>query len=448
MLQSPNIEEYNLKASTKFVGGYPGIQAAVTTEKQLAREMLRTTQLEWMSRRSFQMGWKSSVGALCSLFLFALAAEAQEKVFNVQDFGAVPDGNTDCTKAFLDAWTAACAWEGPTRYLIPGGGTFLLGPITFKGPCKAPELVYEVAGVVKAPGLDKFPSDGWIEFMYINGLVVTGRGTFDGQGDAAWACNTAGTCKHLPISLRFTFINNGSISQITSLNSKNFHMSLFGCNNLELTGLTITAPGDSPNTDGIHMATVNGIRISDSVIGTGDDCVSIGPTSNDVSVTNVVCAPGHGISIGSLGKGPNDKDVTGVHVQNCTIKDAMNGVRIKTWEDSIVMAVSNLTFQDIIMENVQNPIIIDQQYCPSRTCTPKAPSSVKISDVKFANIQGSSASKVAVNLLCSKSVPCQNVKLENINLEYKGEKPDGPAVASCTSVVGVSSGTQNPPSCI
>ncbi|KAL5988004.1 hypothetical protein ACLOJK_035767 [Asimina triloba] len=429
------------------------------------------------------MDTKSNAGVLCFLFIFAWAAEAQEKVFNVMDFGAVADGNADCTKAFMDAWNAACAWEGPSRYLIPAGGTYLLGPITFTGPCKTPNQVVEVAGVVKAPGLDKFPSDGWIEFRYLDGLVVTGAGTFDGQGEAAWACAKAKSCSHLPIernqqsdgellfqgvrlrrplqersdvrlqsvevlfSLRFSFVNNGSISQITSLNSKNFHMNIFACKNMEIKGVTITAPGDSPNTDGMHLSNVHGIRVFDSRIGTGDDCIGIGPSSSDICIKNVVCGPGHGISIGSLGKGEKDKDVTGVHVQNCTFLGTDNGVRIKTWEDSIVMSASNFTFEDISMENVQNPIIIDQQYCPSKKCNPKSPSMVKISEVHFRNIQGSSSSQVAVNLLCSKGVPCQNVHLDNINLEYKGELP-GPATASCTNVIGIASGSQNPPSCL
>ena len=45
-----------------------------------------------------------------------------------------------------------------------------------------------------------------------------------------------------------------------------------------------------------------------------------------------------------------------------------NGVRVKTWANPHASNVFNLIFEDIIMENVRNPIIIDQQYCPSANC--------------------------------------------------------------------------------
>lgn len=39
--------------------------------------------------------------------------------------------------------------------------------------------------------------------------------------------------------------------------------------NVKVSGLTVTAPGDSPNTDGIHVTNTQNIQISNSVIGTG-----------------------------------------------------------------------------------------------------------------------------------------------------------------------------------
>ena len=39
--------------------------------------------------------------------------------------------------------------------------------------------------------------------------------------------------------------------------------------NVRVSGLTVTAPADSPNTDGIHVTDTKNIQISSSVIGTG-----------------------------------------------------------------------------------------------------------------------------------------------------------------------------------
>lgn len=67
-------------------------------------------------------------------------------------------------------------------------------------------------------------------------------------------------------------------------------------------------------------------------------------------------------SIGSLGKYQGEKDVSGVTVSNCTLRSTTNGVRIKTYTGSPPSKASSITFKDIIMDMVKNPIIIDQKY--------------------------------------------------------------------------------------
>lgn len=151
-------------------------------------------------------------------------------------------------------------------------------------------------------------------------------------------------------------------------------MNMFACKNIDIRGMTIKAPGDSPNTDGIHMGQSSNINIADCNIGTGDDCVSIGSGTTNVTVTGVTCGPGHGISVGSLGKGDDKGDVSGLTVKNCKISDTTNGVRIKTWKSkpaqgtAVSLRVSDFTFDNIEMNKVSNPIIIDQAYCPYAAC--------------------------------------------------------------------------------
>ena len=102
-------------------------------------------------------------------------------------------------QAFLDAWDEACASDGTATVVIPGG-TFLTGPVTFKGPCKA-KMVFQTAGTVIAPeDLNAFPSQNWIVFMYLKGLKMTG-GKFDGRGASSWSknkCSKSKFCKVLP----------------------------------------------------------------------------------------------------------------------------------------------------------------------------------------------------------------------------------------------------------
>lgn len=79
------------------------------------------------------------------------------------------------------------------------------------------------------------------------------------------------------------------------INSMGFHLHITSSYLVRFHGLTIDAPEDSPNTDGIHISKSNTIKLSRSVIRTGDDCVSFGQGTNNVTVNKVTCGPGHGI---------------------------------------------------------------------------------------------------------------------------------------------------------
>lgn len=74
-----------------------------------------------------------------------------------------------------------------------------------------------------------------------------------------------------------------------------FHVVIHSYENVILEGGRILAPGDSPNTDGIHVQNSVNTRILNTGIKTGDDCVSIGPGTKNLWIQRVACGPGHGI---------------------------------------------------------------------------------------------------------------------------------------------------------
>lgn len=171
--------------------------------------------------------------------------------------------------------------------------------------------------------------------------------------------------------MSFNAITNSVVQDVTSLNSKQFHINVIGAKNFTFQRVTVTAPEESLNTDGIHVGRSSGVTITDSKIGTGDDCISIGDGTQQMEINKIDCGPGHGISVGSLGKYQNEQPVVGIRVRECNISNTSNGVRIKTWPASYPGTASDLHFEDIKMNNVSNPILLDQVYCPHNQCNAK-----------------------------------------------------------------------------
>nr|KYP34436.1 Polygalacturonase [Cajanus cajan] len=61
---------------------------------------------------------------------------------------------------------------------------------------------------------------------------------------------------------------------------------------------------------------------------------------------------------------------------------------------------------------------------------PMTPSKIKISNVTFKDIKGTSGTQNSVTLICSNGVPCEDVKLSNIDMTFNGI----PTIAICTIV--------------
>ncbi|TKY49521.1 Exopolygalacturonase protein [Spatholobus suberectus] len=383
------------------------------------------------------------------LCLLVWIAEAQNKIFKVTDYGAIADGKKDNTVAFLKAWSDACKWKGSSTVLIPEG-TYVLRTVIFEGPCNG-QTIFRIKGVLKAP-INPFllTDQTWINFRYIDQLTVTGGGTLDGQGSSTRKrCKNNPNCQILFTTMVFNFITNSYVQKLHSIDSKGGHFIVFGCENMTFTNLTISAPADNYNTDGIKISQTNGTNIANVKIGTGDDCIAMISGTKKVRISNVFCGPGHGISVGSLGRNDGETDVEDIVVKNCTFTGTTNGLRIKTWAKPLkkTLYASNLVYEDIVMNNVQNPIVIDQQYCPHNHCNPKEISRVQISNVSYKNIRGSSHTDIAVGFNCSKYRPCQNITVEDIRLWRYGGK--GRKISNfCSKVNGASHGKQIPPSCI
>ncbi|CAI0421677.1 unnamed protein product [Linum tenue] len=275
--------------------------------------------------------------------------------YSVSSYGAKPDDKTDSTNAFLTAWNKACSSPSPSTVYVPAG-RFYLKNVAFQGPCKTKSIMFRIDGTLVAPSDYSVIAKvgNWILFRHVNGVIVSG-GTLDGQGASLWSCKAAG--KSCPAGASNS--QNVQINGLTSVNSQLFHIVINGCQNVKVKGVKVTAAGHSPNTDGIHVQSSAGVTILNSRIGTGDDCISIGPGTTNLWIENIA-------------------------------------------------------------------------------------SGVKVSDVTYQDVHGSSRTEVAVKFACSKSNPCTGIRLDGVKLTYENQAAD----SSCQNADGTASGVVQPSSCL
>ncbi|XP_038980469.1 polygalacturonase ADPG1-like [Phoenix dactylifera] len=320
-------------------------------------------------------------GSVCTFTFLLFASLAvgvlSGPIYNVIHKGAKGDGKTDDAQALTDTWNAACSDSKVPTLLIPSGYTFLADQLYFQGPCKS-YIRVQVDGTILSPyKIRAVRENHWISFVGIEGITINGTGYIDGQGAVWYDGRAKQKCKSGPTAF---VVGNCSHVNLKGLNFKNspmMHLTIQRSFVVSVSGITITAPEDSPNTDGIHIQRSRHIQISHSVIGTGDDCISIETNTKDVNISHVRCGPGHGISIGSLGEDDSEAKVEGIRVSHCQFNGTTNGVRIKTCQTS----------------------------------------AVQVSDVRYVDLVGSSATDEAILIKCSQSHPCTDIVLDNVRLK-------------------------------
>ncbi|XP_019069062.1 probable polygalacturonase At1g80170 isoform X2 [Solanum lycopersicum] len=358
---------------------------------------------------------------------------------NVDSFGAVGDGTSDDTKAFVDAWKQACSTP-KSVLLVPAGRSYLVNATRFRGPCVG-ILRVQIEGTIVAPDDPKnwnFAKNGriWLGFFNLTGALFQGGGVVDGSGSKWWAAS----CKKNKTNALTIYGSSGiKVRDLTIQNGQQMNFAISRSDSIRIAGVTVSAPEDSPNTDGIHITESTNVVLQNSKIGTGDDCVSIVNASSHIKMKRIYCGPGHGISIGSLGKDNSVGIVTGIVLDNAFLRGTTNGLRIKTWQggSGYVRAVR---FQNVRMQDVSNPIIIDQFYCDSPKSCQNQTSAVEISEIVYRNVSGTSKSQKAIKFACSDNVPCSHIVLNNINLETR----DGTAEVYCNSATGIGYGYIHP----
>ena len=308
-----------------------------------------------------------------------------DKTFIITDFGAVADGKTD-TKASIDKAIQAAVDAGGGVVRVPKG-QFLFTPFSLKSHVNlhldAGAVLLLANDIAAYPKNSKAYIDG-ITAEDCTDIAITGPGTIDGQGQPWWemyrkrnGVSPAGLT-HRPQLIRFSKCTRLLIKDVTITNSPNFGLIPGACQDVIIENVTISAPDDSPHTDGIDPSGWN-FRIAKCNISVGDDNIAIKPsgdsTGDKLSCENFLIEDctfghGHGLSIGGQTRG----GLRNLIARNCTFTGSECGVRMKSSRGQGAL-VENCFYDNLTMKDVRCPIFLTSYY-------PKVPVNVESDDAQ------------------------------------------------------------------
>lgn len=265
----------------------------------------------------------------------------------------------------------------------------------------------------------------------------TGKGLIDGSGQVWY--DQAPSIR----PILFTTANSTGVTydHIKMINSPMWFNLVTDSSYITFTNTVLNATSSSSkkpkNTDGFDTYRSNHVTIQDLWYNGGDDSISFKPNSTDVTVKNAVVLGSHGVSVGSIAQYPGIYDIIqNIYVQNVTFGNGLdgtksqNGVRIKSWPGGYGSGmVKNVTYQDIIVKDVTNPVTIDSCYMEDASYCAAHPAQVSITDVHINNVQGTSAGSTVVSLSCTPDADCY-VYMKNISIT----PPKGSPKYICTNL--------------
>jgi polygalacturonase len=367
---------------------------------------------------------KFSTLSVLSLFTGALIATAAlpkfempqmagpkipKRTATITDFGAVPDGKTLNTEAIAKG-IAALADKGGGQLNFPSG-IWLTGPIGLKNNV---ELHLEEGALVQfsadyslypplqldIKGRPRTVATSPLHGENLENIAITGRGVFDGSGDAwrpvkkgkmtenQWKQRlaTPGSVletnsnlwwpsaearareekagQHRPTLLKFVNCRRILLDGVTFQNSPGWNLHPLLCEDLTLRNIVVRNPWYSQNGDGLDLENCRNAVVRGSRFDVGDDaiCLKSGkdeegrriavPTEN-ILIEDCIVYHGHGgVTIGS----EMSAGVRNVRVNNCLFMGTDIGLRFKSQRGrgGVVekIYISNVRMTDIVTDAI------------------------------------------------------------------------------------------------
>jgi polygalacturonase len=237
---------------------------------------------------------------------------------------------------------------------------------------------------------------------------------------------------------------NSVIKDLNIINYPVHCFSISSCSNVIIDNINLdNSAGNAPNnvsnglpaghnSDGFDLSSCTNFLLTNSFVNNQDDCVAV-TSGNNVTVSNMWCKGGHGMSIGSVGGKSNNNVTNIVYVfpkvhyfklrlicchysfKDSQIIDSTNGPRIKSNYNTTGF-ISNITYSNILVSNIETyGIDVQQDYLnggPTGTPT----NGVIISNLLFSNVTGTAVTGAQDYYILCGNGSCSNFVFDNVNI--------------------------------
>ncbi|MDD6143284.1 MAG: glycoside hydrolase family 28 protein [bacterium] len=391
---------------------------------------------------------------------------------NVRRFGAVGDGVHDDTMAIQTAITC-CPEKG--RVLIPRG-TYSVRPLFLKSHitvewaegaemklCTDRWQFPILPGTVESTDetrdynygswegnpLDMFAAA--LTGVEVEDVALIGPGLIDGQAQKSdwWMDRHIRRGAWRPRLLFLCRCRDITVQGLSFCNSPAWNLHPYFSQNLSFLDLSVSAPADSPNTDGFDPESCTNVTVAGVHFSLGDDCIAIKsgkiymgarfqqPCEN-ITISHCLMENGHGgVTAGSEMAG----GVRNVRVQHCLMRNTDRGLRVKTrrgrGKDGVI---DDIVFDHVQMDHVGAPFVVNCLYfcdpdgrtpwVQSREKQPVDDGTPRIGRIVFKHVQAENCGACAGYFLGLPEQPIESVTLEDSAFTFDpNAKPFEPAMA-------------------
>lgn len=282
--------------------------------------------------------------------------------FSPDSYGAKRDGVTYDTEAIQKA-VDACAGTGGS--VILGSGRYLSAELTLRDGMtfhlEKGAVLLGGTNAVDYPVLipsdtpDKANTRSLIYACNADNLVIDGPGEIDGRCKMV---QMSGKVSERPSLIRIFQSTNVIIRDITLRNPRMWTQVYSECRNLLIERITVEAPPDCPNLDGMDICDSQDVTVKNCLVKSEDDCICLkthgarGLANIMVQNNRMTSYHANAIKLGTATVGP---------VSNLMIRDNIidfarfGGLCIESVDGS---AVSDVTVKGLQMKQVSQPLFI------------------------------------------------------------------------------------------